>query len=79
MHAGVPVISTDHRSIPELINDGRNGILVPTRDSQALANAITKLEKDRLLMDRMGVANYQRGEEFRTGVVVERMLKIIFP
>jgi glycosyltransferase involved in cell wall biosynthesis len=79
MHAKVPVISTQHRSIPELINDGRNGILVPTRDIQALANAIIKLEKDRFLVNRMGLANYQKGEEFRTGVVVERMLKIIFP
>jgi glycosyltransferase involved in cell wall biosynthesis len=79
MHAGVAVISTQHRSIPELVNDGENGILIPSRDSQALANAIMQLEKDRVLVNKMGKANFQKGKDYRINVVVERMLKIIFP
>ena len=78
MHAGVPVISTRHRAIPELITDGENGFLVPTHDSQALADAITKMAQDRLLRDRMGEANFLRGKEFLTEKVVAQLLNMVF-
>jgi colanic acid/amylovoran biosynthesis glycosyltransferase len=38
---GVPVVSTDHSGIPELVVDGESGFLVPERDVEALA---TKLQ-----------------------------------
>jgi glycosyltransferase involved in cell wall biosynthesis len=79
MHAGVPVISTQHRAIPELVTHGENGILVPVQDSYALAKAIRQIALDRPLRERMGHANYRRGQEFRTEVVVAQMMKIIFP
>jgi len=41
--AGIPVISTNWKFIPEIIEDGINGFLVPIKDSQALAGAIEKL------------------------------------
>jgi colanic acid/amylovoran biosynthesis glycosyltransferase len=37
---GVPVVSTQHAGIPELVIDGVTGQLVPERDSAALAEAI---------------------------------------
>ncbi len=79
MHAGVPVISTQHRAIPELVSDGENGILVPVGDSYALADAIAKMAQDEPLRRRMGQANYCRGRQFSTEVIVAQMLKIIFP
>lgn len=79
MHAGIPVISTQHRAIPELITNGENGILVPIRDSQALAGAIKEIALDCTMRNRMGRANFQRGQEFRTDVVITKMLKIIYP
>ena len=79
MHAGIPVISTWHRSVPELVTNGENGILVPTRESQALAEAIRQMAVDRSLRERMGLANSIRGEFFRTEKIVAQMLNIIFP
>lgn len=79
MHAGVPVISTEHRSIPELIAHGVNGLLVPVRDSQALADAIRRIALDRSLKEQMGKANHHRGQKFRADVVVPQMLEIMFP
>ena len=79
MHAGVPVIGTQVRTFPELITNGVNGYLVPTQDSHLLANAIKQLAEDPVLEGRMGEANHQRGKEFRADVVVEKMLKIVFP
>ena len=79
MHASVPVISTFHRAIPELVTDGINGLLVPINDSDALAQAIKLLAEDCELCLKLGKANHDRGEEFRTNVVVAKLKGIIFP
>jgi glycosyltransferase involved in cell wall biosynthesis len=76
MQAGVPVISTEHQAIPELITHGENGLLVPVRDNHALAEAIQRIALDRPLRTQMGEANYRRGQEFRADVVVPRILQI---
>jgi colanic acid/amylovoran biosynthesis glycosyltransferase len=43
MAMGLPVISTDHGGIPELVEDGVSGLLVPERDADAIAQAIVTL------------------------------------
>ncbi len=78
MHAGVPVISTQVRTFPELITNGVNGFLVPQMDSSALAEAICLFAEDPAWRKRMGVANHLKGLEFRADAVVEQMLRIIF-
>lgn len=78
MHAGVPVISTQTRAIPELITNGENGLLIPARDSRALADAIQQIALDHPLRERLGRANYRKGYEFRTDVVIAQMLKLLF-
>lgn len=45
MACGIPVISTRHAGIPELITHGKNGFLVKERDSQALARQLIKVMK----------------------------------
>lgn len=79
MQAGVPIITTQVRTFPELVTDGVNGFLVPTQDSHALADAIRLLAVDPALKKRMGTANYLKGLEFRAEAVVAQMLKIVFP
>jgi glycosyltransferase involved in cell wall biosynthesis len=46
MRMGVPVVSTAISGIPELVLDGKTGLLVPPRDAEALANAIAALLDD---------------------------------
>jgi glycosyltransferase involved in cell wall biosynthesis len=79
MHAGVPVIATQVRTLPELVTNGVNGFLVPIRDSYILADAILMLAVDPILRKKMGQANNRKGQEFRADIVVAQMLKIIFP
>ncbi len=79
MHAGVPVVTTRIRTISDLVTDGENGLLIPIRDSAALANAIRTLANQPDLCEKLGQANYAKGREFRADVVVAQMLKIIFP
>jgi len=40
MAVGIPVISTVHSGIPELIDAGRSGWLVPEKDAAALADCL---------------------------------------
>lgn len=79
MQVGLPIISTQHRAIPELVINGENGLLTPVEDVAALANAIIQLAEDDQMRRRMGAAGYRRGQEFWADVVIPRALEIIFP
>lgn len=56
----VPVVATDISGIPELVCHGQTGLLVPSRDSTALAVAMCRLLTDRALADRLAHAARQR-------------------
>ncbi len=59
MASGLPVVSTRVSGIPELVQDGRTGLLVPERDAWALADAIHRLFRDPALARRLAA----RGRE----------------
>src|SRR5207247_8999368 len=63
MAAGVPVVATTVGGNPEVVQDGRTGLLVPPRDPHALANAIGRLLQDPDLASRCGRAGRQRVAE----------------
>jgi glycosyltransferase involved in cell wall biosynthesis len=52
----LPVVSTRVSGIPEVIDDGSNGLLVTPNDAMQLAAALRRLLGDRLLARRLGVA-----------------------
>ena len=56
LYLGVPVVSTSVSGIPELIQSERNGLLVPARDSAALAAALTRLLNSPQLRQRLATA-----------------------
>ena len=83
MACGVPVVSTRSGAIPEYVPDGVAGLLVPERDSGALAEAVVRILSDQGLRLRLGRAardyaiehyderaNVQRVEQ----VILERCL-----
>lgn len=55
-----PVIVTNTGSIPEIVDDNITGLIVPPRNSIALAEAIVKLLKDENLRIRMGENAYKK-------------------
>ncbi|MFQ5449580.1 MAG: glycosyltransferase family 4 protein [Nitrospinaceae bacterium] len=57
MAMGIPAVSTNISGIPELIQDGVNGVLVPQRDADALAGALGRLLQDKNLRDKLGQAS----------------------
>jgi glycosyltransferase involved in cell wall biosynthesis len=56
MAAGVPVIASDAPGIRDVVSHDTTGLLYPTGDTQALANAIQRLTQDPQLRARLTTA-----------------------
>jgi glycosyltransferase involved in cell wall biosynthesis len=56
MAAGTPVVATGVSGIPELVQDGVNGVLVAPEDPEALADALLRLHGDPALRGRLASA-----------------------
>lgn len=54
MAAGLPVIATNVGGIPELIEDGSNGLLIAPADAQQLAHAIEYMYRNQSIARQMG-------------------------
>jgi glycosyltransferase involved in cell wall biosynthesis len=58
-----PIVGTRVSAIPEIVQDGVTGLLVPPHDPPALARAIEQVLTDRALAERLGGAGRQRLED----------------
>ena len=54
MAAGRPLVASNVGGLPELVRDGENGLLVPEKDTRALAAALVALAGDPELRARLG-------------------------
>jgi colanic acid/amylovoran biosynthesis glycosyltransferase len=63
MAMGLPVLSTQHSGIPELIKNGVSGFLVPERDVDALAEKLNDLIKHPEVWPQMGRSGRLHVEE----------------
>jgi glycosyltransferase involved in cell wall biosynthesis len=61
--AGKPLVATDVPGCRDVVEDGRNGFLVPRRDPRALADVLERLIEDRALRAQMGARSRQKAEE----------------
>jgi glycosyltransferase involved in cell wall biosynthesis len=66
-----PIVATTAGGIPEVVQDGETGVLVPPRDARAMASAIVALLKDPERRRTMGEAGLNR---LRGQFTVERMV-----
>ena len=72
-----PVIVTDVGSIPDVVDDGKTGFIVPPRDVKALADAIVKLLNDDGLREEMGENAYNKmREELSWGGIAEKTIEV---
>jgi glycosyltransferase involved in cell wall biosynthesis len=77
-NAGLPIISTRHASIPDVVIDGLGGILIGTNELDTLHLAILRLADQRALRRLMGAYNQRRYYEcFTTDVFVNNWINFI--
>jgi glycosyltransferase involved in cell wall biosynthesis len=76
MSLGKPIIATNVGGTPELIQDGKNGLLISSKDIIALKEAIEKLVKDKKLRDKFGKNNKNKIKEFDIKKVIKKYEKI---
>lgn len=76
---GKPIVTTDHTGCREVVEDGRNGYLVPIKDPAALANAIRRLLEDESLRKELGRNSRRKAEtEFDERSVVSGILTDLY-
>jgi glycosyltransferase involved in cell wall biosynthesis len=72
-----PVVVTNVGDIPEVVDDGKTGFIVPPRDEKALADAIIKLLKDDELRKQMGENAYKKmKEELSWDKIAEKTIEV---
>lgn len=62
--SGKPVVSTKSGGLPEIIEDGKVGYIVPVKDKGKLANALIQILENESLQKKMGQAARKRAEDF---------------
>jgi len=64
MAAGLPVVSTSLVGIPEIVEHGRTGLLVPPGDPDMLSRAVLEILRDTKLQGAFGKRGRTRAEQF---------------
>lgn len=78
MAVGVPVVGTDGGGVPEMIEHGVTGLLVPMGDAEAMAEAIEQLIRDPALRQRLGKAGQERAHEMFDPVKHARAVEQVY-
>lgn len=68
---GLPIVATDVGGMAEELTDGVDALLVPARDSEALANGIARIAEDTELRTSLAAASKRRAPEFGVDRTVE--------
>jgi len=72
MSYGIPIVATNTAGIPEAVEDGVSGLLVPQADATALADALQRVLQDRAMAAALGAGARARVER---QFAVERVVK----
>lgn len=72
MGAGLPIVAARAGAVPEVVEDGRTGLLVPPADPAAVARALSRLLGDTGARLRMGAEGARQAERFDLKRVAEQ-------
>ena len=78
MSLGLPTVASDYGGNPWVIKDGEEGLLFPSRNAAALADAMERLIQDGALREAMGRRALERFQREFTGEVFARNTEKIY-
>lgn len=73
MACGLPIVASDGGGLPDLVDDGITGFLVPPANVRALREALAAMANKPDLAKQMGAAGRQKVRAFTAGAVVGRI------
>ncbi|HEU4804910.1 MAG TPA: glycosyltransferase family 4 protein [Nitrobacter sp.] len=76
MACGKAIVATDTGGMPDLVDAGETGFLVPTGDAHALREAMQRLLDDRALLARLGATSLARVDRLKANAVVTRIEQV---
>lgn len=76
MNCGLPCVSFDITGANSIIENGKNGFLVPDNNIDALANACTRLMGNKVLLEEMGKQAYISSARFSKPKVMQKWLDL---
>lgn len=79
MSAGLPAVVTDMTGMKDVIDSGHNGFIVPSRDTDALAECIALLKGNENLRRQMGQAARATALEYDTAQCTRRYAELLKP
>ena len=74
MAAGKPIVASDIPGYASVLRDSVEGILVPPKDHNKLAESIAKLLQDPQMRDKLARNGLRRAQDFRWENVAERVM-----
>jgi len=74
--SGLPVVATRVPGSEDLVHDGKNGLILPAKDSADMSEAQVKLINDRRRRDDMGAHSRDIAKEYAWTLVAEQYLEL---
>jgi len=78
MAAGLPVVTTNVRGLPEIVKDGENGFVVEPQNPRQLVEKIALLLDNNELRQKISANNKRKAEQYSWEAVVDRLEKVYF-
>lgn len=73
MSSGRPIVATNVGGIPEILIDGKNGLLAEPKDSVSLANAITRLLDNNELRNRVASEAKATAQKYSMPIYIKKL------
>jgi glycosyltransferase involved in cell wall biosynthesis len=76
MAAGLPIVATAVGGIPEVVDEGVNGRLIPVEDAPALATAVVDVLTNAAMAEQMSLAGRTLARSYSDTVLIERLVTL---
>ncbi len=73
----VPVLITEACGVKDIIQDGKNGLITPIRDSQAIADKIEWSLQNKNDLALLGAAGYYALQQFNFNVFIDQLIDVV--